>query len=121
MGFRDDVASRVGDAMLRRLVAMDHRCARCDRLRGIDHRRQDVIVDLEPATAFFRRRLGVGNDDGNFLADEADDVVEDTGIVRIHPVLLVPRRREQPIRRVFVGQHHLHAGNNKRRGPCRSR
>ena len=82
MGFGDDVARRVGDAMLRRLVGVDHGRARRDRLRGIDHGGQDLVFDLEPAAAFLGRGFGLGDDGGDLLADEADDVVEHAGVVR---------------------------------------
>ena len=114
MDFRDDVARRIGDPMGRRLVAVDDRRARCDRLRGIDHRGQDFIIDREPTTAFFGGGLGVGDHGGDLLPDEADDLVEHFGVVRVHPVLLMPRRREQPVRRVLISQHRLHAGNFQR-------
>ena len=85
----------------RRLVAVDHRRARRDRLLGIDHRRQDFVVDLEPPAAFLGGGLGLGDHGGDLLPDEADDVVEHAGVVRIHPVPLVPRGREQAVRRVL--------------------
>ena len=115
MGFRDDIARRVGDAMLWRLVAVKHGRAGRDRLRGIDHRRQDFVFDLQPAAAFLGGGLGLGDDGGDLLPDEADDIVEHAGVVRIHPVPLVPRGREQAIRRVFVCQHRVHAGDAERR------
>ena len=37
VGFRDDVARCIGDALLRRLVGVKDGRARRDRLRGIDH------------------------------------------------------------------------------------
>ena len=78
-----------------RLVGMDDRRARRDRLLGIEHRRQDLVVDLEPAAAFLGGGFGLGDDGGDLLPDEADDVVEHAGVVGVHPVLLVPRGREQ--------------------------
>ena len=74
---------------------------RCDRLRWIDHRRKDVVVDLEAAAAFFGGSLGLRDHGRHLLPDEADDIVEHAGIVRVHPGLLVTRGGEQPVRRVL--------------------
>ena len=115
MGFGDDVASRVGDAVLGGLVTVDGGRARCDRLRGIDHRRQNFVLDLEPAAAFFGGGLGLRDHSGDLLSDEADDIVEHASVVRVHPGFLVPRGGEQPVRYVFVAQHRMHAGNGERR------
>ncbi len=116
MGFRHDVALRIRDAMVRRLVGVEPGRARCDRLRRIDHIRQNVVVDLEAAAAFLRGGLGFRDHGGDLLTDEADDIVQHAGVVRIHPGLLVPRGREQPVRRIFEGQHRMHAGNGQCRG-----
>ncbi len=116
MGFRHDVAPRVGDALFRRLVDVKQRRAWCDRLRRIDHRRQDVVIDLEPTAAFFSCCLGFSNHGGDLLSDEAHDIVEHAGVVRIHPGFFVPRGGEQAVRRVFVGQDRMHAGHGQRRG-----
>ena len=86
MLFGDDVAPRIGDAVFRRLVAVNDRCARCDRQRRIEHRRQDLVVDLEAAAALFGGGFGLRDDSGDLLPDEADDVVEHAGVVGVHPV-----------------------------------
>ena len=116
VGFRHDVALRVGDPLLRRLVAVNEGRARRDRLRRIDHRRQNIVVDLEAAAAFLGGGLGLRDHGGDLLSDEADDIVEHAGVVRVHPGLFVPRGGEQAVRRVFEGQHRMHAGNGQRRG-----
>ena len=81
--------------------------------RRIEHRRQDLVVDLEPAAAFFGGGFAVGDDGRDLLADEAHDVVEHAGVVGIHPVLLVPRGREQTSRRILMRQHRVHAGHRR--------
>ena len=115
MGFRHDVAWAVGNAMLNRLVAVQDRRARRDRLCRIKHRRQYFILDLETAAAFFGGSLGLRDHGRDLLPDEANDLVEHARVVRIHPRLLVPCGGEQQIRCVFRGQHRLHAGDGKRR------
>ena len=103
VGFRDDVARRIADAMLRRLVAVDGWRARRNRLCGIDHGGENFIGDLKPAATFLGGGFGLGNHGCNLLPDEADDIVEHFCVFGIHPVFFVPRRREQPVRRVFEG------------------
>jgi hypothetical protein len=115
VGFRDDIAACVGDAVCRRLVAVNHRGARRDGGGRIDHRRQDFILNLEPAAAFLGGSFGFGDHRRDLLPDEAGDIVEYFRVVGIHPVPLVPRGREQPVRRVFKRQHRVHAGDAERR------
>ena len=61
MDFRDDIAGRVGDAVFVRLVAVQHGRIRRNRGGGIDHRRQDFVLDLEPAAAFLGGGFGLGD------------------------------------------------------------
>ncbi len=96
---------------------MDDRCTQGDRLRGVDHRRQDFVFHHELAAAFLSGGLAFSHDGGDLLADEADDIVEHAGVVRVHPVVLMPGGREQPIRRVLMGQHGVDTWNRKRRVP----
>jgi hypothetical protein len=101
MDFGHDIAARVRNAVFGCLVTVQHGGIRCDRGVRIDHRRQDFILNLEPAAAFLGGGFGFGDDRRDLLPDEADDIVEHTGIVRVHPVPLVPRGREQAVRCVF--------------------
>ena len=89
--------------------------ARRHRLLGIDQRRQNLVVDLQPAAGLLGCAFTVRNDGGDLLADEADDIVEDAGVLGIHPVLLVPRRREQHRGRILMRQDRVHAGYGHRR------
>ena len=91
MGFRHDIAACVRDAVCRRLVAVNRRGAGRDGDCRIDHRRQDLVCDVELPAAFLRGGFGFGDHGGDLLPDKADDIVEHTGVVRIHPVPLVPR------------------------------
>ncbi len=114
VGFRHDIAARVRDAVCRRLVAVNRRGAGRDGGSRIDHCRQDFILNLEPPAAFFGGSFGFGDHRRDLLPDEADDIVEYFRVVGIHPVPLVPRGREQPVRCVFKRQHCVHAGDVKR-------
>ena len=84
------------------------------RLVGIEHRRQNFVFHRDAAAAFLGRRLAVGDDGGDALADEAHDLVEHQGVVGIDGALLVPRGREGDRRRVFMRQHRMHAGHGQR-------
>ena len=108
--FGHDIALCVGDPMFHRLVAVDRGRIRCNRRRRVEHRGQNLVVDLETAAAFLGERLGLRDHGGNLLPDETDGGVEDAGVIRVHPCLLVPRRRKQHVRRVFVCEHRVHAG-----------
>ncbi len=97
-----------------RLVGMNDRRAMRDGGRGIEHRGQDVVDDIDAAAGFLRDRFAVRDHGGDLLADETHGVVEDPCILGIHCIDLVARRREQYGRRIRMGQHRMHA----RHGPC---
>ena len=71
------------DAGFRALVVVQQRRAGLHRLLRIEHRRQHLVVDLEPAAAFLGGGFAVGDDGGDPLADEAHDVVEHPRVVGI--------------------------------------
>ena len=96
---------------------MQHGGIRRDGGGGIDHRRQDFVLNFEEAAAFLGGGLGVGDHSGDLLPDKADDIVEHLCVVRVHPVPFVPRGREQAVRCVFKRQHRVHAGDAERRTP----
>ncbi len=83
------------------------------RLFGVEHRRQHLVVDVDPAAALLRRGDRVGQDGDDALADEADRVVEDEGVVRIDQVVGVDGRGEAPARHVLPGVDAVHAGNGE--------
>ena len=70
----------------------------------IEHRRQDLVLDLAargtPASA---ARLGFADHRGDALADEAGDVVQHVGVVGIDQMVLVQRGAVEPARHVFPG------------------
>jgi len=80
----------------------------CNRQGRIEHIRQNVVIDREAAAALFGSGF-VSATTRYLLSDETDDIVQHAGVVRVHPGPLVPRRGEQPIRRVFEAQHRMHA------------
>ena len=87
------------------------------RLHGdfrIEHRRQELVVDLEQAAGLFRGGFGFGDHGGDPLADEADDIVEHVGIVRIDQMILMGRRGVELARHVLPGEDGDNAGNGKR-------
>ncbi|MGY4357638.1 hypothetical protein ACVW0J_004131 [Bradyrhizobium sp. i1.7.7] len=114
MGLRREVTLGIGDAVRGGAVRMNDRCTRRHRLLRIDQRRQDFVIDLQPPARLLGGGLALGDDGGDLLADEADDVIEDAGILRIHPVLLMPRRRDQHRRRILMRQDRVHAGHAQR-------
>ena len=108
---------RIGDAILGRLAGMDHRRALGDRCCRIDHMRQYLVSHLEAPAAFFGGAFAGRHHRRDFLADKPHDIVEHAGIVGVHPVFLVPRGREQFLRRVLVGQDGMDARHGERRAP----
>jgi len=68
---------------------VQNRCAGLHRLLRIKHRWQWLIVDLQQPARFFRGTLGFGDDGRDPLANEADDIVEDVGVVRVHKVIFM--------------------------------
>ncbi len=84
------------------------------RFLGIEDGRQNLVLDLEFAAAFFRGGLGIGNDGGDALPDEARDVVEHVGIVGIDAIIFVNRRRVELARDVFPREDVDDAGHGER-------
>ncbi len=72
---------------------------------GIEHRGKQLVLDLEQATSLFRGALGFGHDGRHPLADEADDIVEDVGIVGIDEVILVGCRAVEPARDILPREY----------------
>ena len=62
---------------------VQQRCVRLHRGNRIEHRRQDLVSDVEQPAGLFGRGLGFGDHRGDALAYEADHVVEHVGVVRI--------------------------------------
>src|SRR5437870_1464402 len=57
------------------LVVQDGRVG-FHRLFGIEHRRQDLVLDLQRAAASLGGGLALGDDRDDALADESGDIVE---------------------------------------------
>ncbi|MGY4481079.1 hypothetical protein ACVWWR_000270 [Bradyrhizobium sp. LM3.2] len=115
MRLRGEVALGVGDPVRSGAVRMNDRCTRRHRFFRVDQRRQKLVIDLQPAAGVLGGGFAVCDDGGDLLSDEADNVVKDPGVLGIHPVLLVPRGRDQHRRRILMRQHRVHAGNAQRR------
>ncbi|MGY4503057.1 hypothetical protein ACVWYH_007014 [Bradyrhizobium sp. GM24.11] len=115
MRFRNEIALRVRNAVRAGPIGMNERSARRHRLFGIDQRRQDLVVDLQPSASLLGSAFTLGDHGCDLLADEAHDVIEDAGVLGVHPVLLVPCRREQHRGRILMRQDRVHAGYGHRR------
>ena len=98
-----------GDALF-----VQERRARLHRRFRVEHRRQELVVDLEQAAGRFGGGFGFRDDGGDPLADEADDVVEHVGVVGIDEVILVGGGRVEPARHVLPGEDGDDAGHGKR-------
>ena len=85
------------------LVVQDRRVRR-HRGDRIEHRRQDLVADVEQPAGVVGGGLGLGDHRGDALADEAHDVVEHVGVVRIDQMVLVGRRAVEPARHVLPGE-----------------
>ena len=85
---------------------------------GVEHRRQKLVIDLELAAGFFGGAFRLGHDGRDPLADEADDIVEDIGVVGIDEMILMRRRRVELARHVLPGEHGDDAGHGK--SACRA-
>ena len=97
----------IGDA----LVVQDRRV----RFHGgfrVEHGRQQLVIDFELPAAFFGRGLGFRHDGGNALADEADHIVEEVGVVGIDEMILMRRGRVELARHVLPGEHGDHTGHS---------
>ena len=95
------------------LVVQDWRV----RLHGqfrIEHRRQQLVFDLQRPAGRFRRGFGLGRHRRDPLADEAHDIVEHVGVVGIDQVILVRRRRVELPRHVLPGEDGDDAGHGLR-------
>ena len=84
------------------LVVQDGR-ARLQRRHGIEHCRQDLVLDLQRPAAGLGRAFGLGDHHGNALACEAGDVVQHVGVVGIDEMILVQRGAVEPARHVLPG------------------
>ena len=67
----------------------------------IEHCREQLVVDLEQAAGLLGSTDGFGHDSRDPLTDEADDIVEDVGVVGIDEVVLVGCRAVEPARDVL--------------------
>ena len=83
---------RIVDAGLRTLVVKD-RCARLHRCFRIEHGRKDFVVDTELAATGFGGGFALGHHGSDALADEADDPVQDRGVVGIDASILMSGAR----------------------------
>ena len=85
-------------------LVVQQRRFRAHRLLRIEHCGQDFVLHLEQPTGRFRRRLGLRDNGGDTLPDEAHHIVEHVGVVGIDEVILVGGRAVEPARHVFPGE-----------------
>ena len=111
----DEIALRVIDAAFRPLVVQKRRVG-AHRLLGVEHRRQHLVVHLEPPATLFGGGFAVGDHGSHPLADEANHIVEHAGVVRIVGADLMARRGIQPWRRILEGEDGHDARHCHRRG-----
>jgi len=102
-----DVVSE-GDALL-----VQNLSARLHGEFRVEHRGQELVVDLKAPAAFFGGALGLGHDRGHPLTDEAHDIVEHVGVVGIDQMILMRRGGVELARHVLPGEHGDHAGHRE--------
>ena len=93
---------------------VQHRRSRRHRGLGIEYGGKQLVFYVEQPAGCFRGGLGLGDNGGDPLPDEADDIVEDVGIVGIDEMILVGCRTIEPARDVLPGEHGDDARNGGR-------
>ena len=76
------VAFQMHEADVVRAVVPDQRRARLDRLRGRDDRRQRLVVDLDQLGRVHRLVHGLGDHEGDVVADPAHAVARQRAVAR---------------------------------------
>lgn len=107
--FTDDVVLGAGDARLRSFV-VDDRGAGGHRLLRVDDVRE-LLVRHDAAAPLLGRRLALRDHGGDALADVADGVVEQPGVVGVLGGVLVAGGGVGPFRGVVVGEDQVDAGD----------
>src|SRR5262249_59625804 len=92
-----DVAARLA------ALSVEHRRPRLHGQLRIEDGGQQLVLDLEGATPCLGRADAVRQHGGHPLAHEADDVVEDVGVVRIYQMIFVSGRAVEPARDILPG------------------
>ena len=115
-----DLAANVDEdvASLDAAFVVQQRCVRLHGGNRIEYRRQDLVGDVEQPASFFGCGFGFRDDCGDALANEAHNVVEHIGVVRVNQMVLVDRRAVELSRNVFPGEDRKHAGNRERPLPA---
>lgn len=109
--FAGDVVLHAGDPHLGALALVDDGGAGGHRLLRVGDVRELFVDDFHPAAAFLGGLFAVGDHGGDALADVADGVVEDAGVVGVLGGVLVTGRGVQVLRSVLVGEDGVHAGH----------
>jgi hypothetical protein len=108
----------------RRRLAMELRCAGLESGDRIDHRRQDVVIDLHELCGVARLAERIGDHHRDMVADVAHGVDREHGVrrrlVRLAVLALDHPAADQAAdlvaRRVLAGEHGDHAGCGLGRG-----
>ena len=79
----------------------------------IEYGGKQLVVDLEQAAGRFGSALGFRHDGRDPLPDEADDIVEDVGVVGIDEVILVGSRAVEPAGDVLPSEYGDNAGHRR--------
>ena len=95
------------------LLVQDGRIRPHRRLR-IEHRRQDLVADVEQPAGRLGRRLGLRGHRRDALAHEPHDVVEHIRVVWVDQMILVGRAAVQAARHVLPGEDRDHARHERR-------
>ncbi len=112
------VAFEMHEADVVRAIVPHQRRARLDRFLGGDDRRQRLVVDLDQLGRVHRLMRGLGDDEGDVVADPADAVARQRAVARLIErravAALRPGRHRQiaeaGIVPVLAGEHRQHAG-----------
>ena len=113
VNLEQDILPGAPDAGLGALVVDDGR-ALAHRFFGIEHRRQQLVIDFYPSASFFRRALGFRDDCRDPLADKTHDVVEQVSVVGIDVIVVVRGGGVEQPRHVLPGVNAADARNGER-------
>ncbi len=94
----------------REFLVVQNRRARNHRFLRVEHRRQNFVIHLNETACLFRDALGFRRHRSHALADETGDVIENIGVVRINPIIVMQGRAVRTPRHVLPGKHPVNTG-----------